>query len=425
MWSKAAVADAQPSMLSGVFKRPFAEQVAFFRQKLGNLVPTRRWDDIKKSAHDRGFMVAGAAKADLLADLAAAVDRVVSEGKGIEAFRTDFRATVERNGWHGWTGEGTKKGEAWRTRVIYTTNAATSYSAGRLSQLKEGGFDLWVYRHADGVKNPRPQHLAWDGLTLPPDDPFWKAHYPPNGWGCGCYVVGARSDAGAKRLGGEPEKDKPENWNAIDEKTGAPVGIDKGWDYAPGDTVSATVQQMAAKTQQWDYTLAKAYMQSVPAAVRDQLARSYRALPSVADDARRYAARVLEEKTGVEIPPYRTLGLLTALDAAAVRGFKGIDASLYDYALDASAIGHIRRQHGDAESEAKRGQRAVTAADYARLPQLLNAPDAFEDAGSTIIGRPLVRISKRFGDETLVAVFEVRDKRRMLVPVTMYVRKKD
>lgn len=408
------VADTQPSVLAGTFKKPFAEQVAFFRQKLGNLVPTRRWDDIQKSEHDRGFMVAGAAKADLLSDLAAAVDRSVSEGKSIEAFRKDFRATVARNGWHGWTGEGTKKGEAWRTRTIYTTNAATSYAAGRLSQLKDGGFDLWVYKHADGVKNPRPQHLAWNGLTLPKDDPFWKDHYPPNGWGCGCYVVGARSDKGAERLGGDPEKEKPSNWNTIDEKTGAPVGIDKGWDYTPGDTVTQTVQQMAAKTQQWDYMLAKAYMQSVPETVRDQLARSYRALPSVADDMRRYAARVLTDNADVEVQPYRTLGLLTARDAAAVKDFKGLDVSLYDYALDASAIG---------EAEASGGQRAVTAADYARLPQLLNAPDSFEDAGSTNRDRPLVRLSKRFGDETLTAVFEVRDKRRMLVPVTMRIAK--
>lgn len=419
------MADTQPSVISGVFKRPFAEQVSFFRQKLGNLVPTARWDDLKHSAHDRGFMVAGAAKADLLSDLAAAIERVASEGKGIEAFRKDFRDIVQRNGWHGWTGEGTKKGEAWRTRVIYQTNAATSYSAGRYAQLKEGGFDLWVYKHNDSVKNPRPEHLAWDGLTLPQDDPFWQDHYPPNGWGCQCYVVGARSDASASRLGGEPDKPKPDNVDTIDPKTGAPVGIDKGWDYAPGASVYQTVQQMAAKTQQWEYTLAKAYMQSVPGSVRDQLARSYRALPSVADDARRYAARVLEEKAAVEVQPYRTLGLLTVSDAATVKKVSGNDVALFDYALDANAIGHVRGTHGDAKAEQSRGQRAVTAADYARLPQMLNAPDSVEDAGLTDIGRPGVKMTKRFGDETLVAIFEVRTGRRMLVPVTMYVRKKN
>ena len=47
-------------------------QLAFFRQKLG--LPTARWDDLMKSAHDRAFVVAGAMKADLLADLKRALD---------------------------------------------------------------------------------------------------------------------------------------------------------------------------------------------------------------------------------------------------------------------------------------------------------------------------------------------------------------
>jgi hypothetical protein len=285
------VAAEQPSIATAVFRRPFAEQVAFFRGKLGNLVPTARWDDLRRSAHDRGFMVAGAAKADLLSDLAAAVDRAVSEGKSIGAFRDDFRAIVERNGWQGWTGEGTAAGEAWRTRVIYQTNCSTSYAAGRLAQLREGGFELWIYKHADGVKNPRPQHLAWNGLTLPRDHPFWIEHYPPNGWGCGCYVVGARSKAGAARLGGDVDKVLPGNWDAIDPKTGTPAGIDRGWDYAPGDTVSQTVSQTAAKAATWEPGLAAAYIESAPETVRAQLARSYRALRSVADDARRAQSR--------------------------------------------------------------------------------------------------------------------------------------
>ena len=92
---------SHPSAISGAFRLSFAEQVAFFRRKLARLVPTQRWDDIQGAAHDDAFMVAGAAKADLLTDLAAAVDKAISEGRGIEEFRRDFRATVRK---HGWTG---------------------------------------------------------------------------------------------------------------------------------------------------------------------------------------------------------------------------------------------------------------------------------------------------------------------------------
>ena len=71
------------------FGTPFAAQIDFLRQKLR--VPTERWDDIASAAHDRAFVVAGAAKADLLADLHQAVIKA-AEGGGLPAFRKDFKA---------------------------------------------------------------------------------------------------------------------------------------------------------------------------------------------------------------------------------------------------------------------------------------------------------------------------------------------
>lgn len=217
--------------IEAVFKQPFAEQVAFFRGKLGNLIPTEIWTDVWQSAHDTGFMVAGAAKADLLADLAAAVESAISEGTGIQAFRKSFDAIVEKHGW-------SYRGEYnWRTRTIYRTNMATSYSAGRMVQLKEGGFEYWMYRHSDSVARPRPLHVSWNGLTLPADDGWWDSHYPPNGWGCQCYVIGARDDRAAQRMGGRISV-APDDGTTPD---GRPNGIDKGWDYKPGAT---TVDQV-------------------------------------------------------------------------------------------------------------------------------------------------------------------------------------
>lgn len=235
-----------PDDILGIFRKPFAEQVAALRLRFGDLRPTARWDDLVGAEHDRAFMVAGAVKADLLSDLAAAVDRAVAEGATLDQFRRDFRQIVERHGWHGWTGEGTKKGEAWRTRVIYRTNIATSYAAGRMAQLREAGFPFWVYRHS-GAEHPRLDHLSWDGLVLPADHPFWVKHYPPNGWGCGCRVAGARSERGARRVGGDPDKPLPPGWDKTDPKTGTPPGIGKGWDHAPGMTVSDTVAALAQK----------------------------------------------------------------------------------------------------------------------------------------------------------------------------------
>lgn len=227
---------ARDPAIAAVLKRPFSEQVAFFRGKLGRLVPTQTWRDLWQAEHDKAFMVAGAAKADLLADLAAAVDKAISQGGTIQQFRQDFDGIVARTGW------AFNGGRNWRTRVIYTTNAATSYAAGRFAQLQASPF--WVYKHNDSVLHPRPLHQSWDGLVLPREHPFWRTHYPPNGWGCKCRAVGVSDPALARKLGGNPDKPLPGNWQRIDPKTGAPVGIDAGWAYAPGGSVASALRGM-------------------------------------------------------------------------------------------------------------------------------------------------------------------------------------
>lgn len=226
------------------FNTPFQEQIDFLVQKLR--LPTDRWDDIQRSAHDRAFIVAGASKADLLADLHSSVVQAATDGRGLDAWRKDFRAIVKKHGWEGWKGEGTKGGEAWRTRVIYQTNMATSYAAGRYRQLTDPAFlalrPYWRYIHSDSVMHPRPMHLAWHGLTLPADHAFWKTHFAPNGWGCQCRIaaVSRREGEASARAGlGDP----PQGWDAIDLKTGAQVGIDKGFDYAPGASVKKPMQE--------------------------------------------------------------------------------------------------------------------------------------------------------------------------------------
>lgn len=230
---------------SGIFGKPFPEQLAAWRIRLGELRPTAVWTDVEPQFHDRGFMVAGATKADLLADLAAAVDKAISQGRSLDEFRRNFRDIVQKRGWHGWTGEGTAKGEAWRTKVIYRTNMATTYAAGRRAQLVEGGFKFWVYKHGN-AREPRLQHLAWDGIALPPDHPFWAMHSPPNGWGCTCRMFGANGPASIRAVGGDPDKPLPPGWDAIDPQTGTPKGIDRGWAYAPGATVDAEVVGMVS-----------------------------------------------------------------------------------------------------------------------------------------------------------------------------------
>ncbi len=409
-----------PSSLAGVFGLPFAEQIAFFRSKLGNLVPTQRWDDLIGVEHDRAFMVAGAAKADLLNDLAMAVDKAISEGRGIDDFRRDFRQVVARNGWTGWTGEGSVRGEAWRVGVIYRTNAYTSYAAGRLAQLRAGKFRFWVYRHG-GSLEPRPVHLGWDGLVLPPEHPFWATHYPPSDWGCSCYVVGARSEAGARRLGGKPDKQLAKGWDRTDPKTGAPIGIGKGWGYAPGASVADLISAIAGKIRSWDHRIAKAFFEALPAAQADPLAVAYRSLPSTADDASAFARKVWDEG---EMPqPGRTLGRLTSEQVAAANaGRKGIDVTGCDFSLSPDEALHVKREHGDPVSEAAKGQRAITPDAFSVLPRILNGATPRYVGISDRHKVPTFELAMAINGEEYVTRWEYWAKRRTLTLLSFFIR---
>lgn len=163
---------------------PFKEQIAFFRSK--KRVPTQRWNDLTREQHDAGFMVANATAADLLADLHSAVDKAIAKGTTFAEFQKDFESIVAKHGWTGWRGEDTPAGRAWRARLIYDTNLRTSYQAGRWAQVQEvkATRPYLIYRHSDAVSHPRPLHVSWDGLVVRTDDPWVKAHWPPNGWGC-------------------------------------------------------------------------------------------------------------------------------------------------------------------------------------------------------------------------------------------------
>lgn len=222
---------------------PFAEQIAFFRAKLN--LTTESYLDVWETEHDTAFMVAGANSDALVADFRQAIDDVIAKGGSLEDFRRDFDRIVAA---HGWDYNG---GRNWRSRVIYETNLRTSFAAGRWKQLQQLKRDrpYWKYVHSDSVKHPRPLHLAWNGLVLHADDPWWHTHFPPNGWGCAC-TVRALDDYDLRKLG----KDGPDEAPPIDMQTvtlgqrspgGArqvqtPAGVDPGFGYAPGRSVFPT-----------------------------------------------------------------------------------------------------------------------------------------------------------------------------------------
>lgn len=157
---------------------PFDEAIAYFKQKIK--LPTQTWTDLWEGMHSRAFVVAGANKADIVADFYDSVLKGIEQGTTLQDFKKDFDNIVQKYGWN-------YKGErGWRTGVIFNTNMSVAYAAGRYKQMTDpavlSAFPYWRYRTMEDSR-VRPEHAAWDNTVLPAGDPWWQTHYPPNGWG--------------------------------------------------------------------------------------------------------------------------------------------------------------------------------------------------------------------------------------------------
>lgn len=318
--------------LALTWKQPFSEQVDYFRSKLN--LPSERWDDIRGAAHDRAFMVAGVTKADMLQDFHDAVDRAIAKGGGLQAFRRDFAQIVQR---YGWDYNGSFD---WRSRVIYQTNLASSYAAGRWAQLTDPAFakawPYWRYVHADGVANPRPLHVSWHGITLPMTDKWWRTHFGPNGWGCHCRVVAVSKrdfEATAESLRQTPDDGSYTHVDAFGESHEVPNGIDYGWSHAPGAAVDQTFSQLVAdKLIRWDARIGA----SAFAEMREAL------VPALTQEFSAWADALTQERGQV-----RVVGALSpqVTQALAERGIAPQSAHL---AVRDSDVLHTHRDSKDA-----------------------------------------------------------------------------
>jgi hypothetical protein len=100
------------------------------------------------------------------------------------------------------------------------------------------------------------------------------------------------------------------------------------------------------------------------------------------------------------------------------------DVSGWRHTIDADAVRHILKQHGETARETGRGQLPLTAADFDRVPDVLADPDAIlPSEGRTRRGLPVVVYRKAFDDGTVIYIEEVRTRRRELAAKSMWKEK--
>jgi len=172
------------------------------------LVPGFSYKDIWNEEHIKAFTVAKAMQLDVLKDIKDAVEAAIAQGHTLEQFRENLKPTLMQKGWWGrqemvdpLTGKTVQAqlGSVRRLRTIYETNLRSAYQEGRWERSQASTSHPYLMYRVGNSKEHREEHLAWNGLILPKDDPWWNSHYPPNGWGCKCWTM-AVSEARKQRL---------------------------------------------------------------------------------------------------------------------------------------------------------------------------------------------------------------------------------
>ncbi len=164
--------------------------------------------------------------------------RALAEGQTLETFRKGLAPRLRKLGWAPPTGVDSIPH---RLRTIYNANMRSARSAGHWHTIEETkeSFPYLLYSLGPS-KVHRDWHVRWAGTLLPVDDPWWDTHFPPNGWGCKCWVrqVSRRQQARLKDAGAHTTAPPLEMETWIHPTTGrtarVPKGINPGWEWNAG-----------------------------------------------------------------------------------------------------------------------------------------------------------------------------------------------
>ena len=182
--------------LKQAYKMEPEEIVNYFQSK--GLKTSYNWREVYEEAHAKAFTVAKMTDIDLLKDTHDMLTKSIKEGWSEGHWTREAKDLFAKKGWTGFkevenpeTGgkETVELGTPRRIKNIFRNNINSAYAAGRYKQQLED-VDIAPYFQYMCIldESTRPEHRAMHGKVFRYDDPFWAAFYPPNGWGCRCFV---------------------------------------------------------------------------------------------------------------------------------------------------------------------------------------------------------------------------------------------
>ena len=354
---------------------------AFERRKL--LQPSFRWQDVWQEEHSRAFAVAGVQRLDVLQVFQDALDAKLGGGTSLAEFAKAVRPQLAAKGFWGdvevtdpQTGETRiTRFDDRRLALIYDVNVRQSYASGQWARIErnKARMPFLVYRTKNDER-VRLSHQAWDGLVLPVDHPFWRMHYPPNGWRCRCSAF-QLDQKGVDRMlaAGKPLKFEapPEQLvNYVNPRTGEvaaiPRGIDPGFAYNPGQARDEALHEQ---------TLRKAWAASPLSGAVAVAQATFARQEMVTATTARFGAWVDEVATKMDAGKYHPQGELQFISAFKPEVLRKMASA--GVAPASAAIGVFDDDIVHTVRDAKRDDGvAIDLSVYRRLPELLERASA-------------------------------------------------
>lgn len=357
------------------------ETVAYFRAKGQHI--GWNWYETAADVHARSFTVAKAARVDVLTTIQTEVERAISQGVSQQEFIDTLSPRLKKLGWWGkqvivdsaGNAEEVQLGSPRRLALIYNVNTRVAYNVGRYAQLMNSTdtHPFWQYVAVMDSRT-RPSHAALNGLVFRYDDPFWKTHYPPNGWNCRCRVRALSQERmnalGLQATQGDKYLTTKKVQAAVDKATGEMIEMDvttfadgarvmtpdAGWSYNPGSAAFGL-----------DQSLIRKLIEVKSPQLREIVVQEMNNSPERQLAFRIWAKNIMETRRGGN--DIRTLGFMSESVADAVAERTGEPPARL------LAMSEKNLLHADSDKHHDTGV-ALTADDLALLPSLLARAEA-------------------------------------------------
>jgi SPP1 gp7 family putative phage head morphogenesis protein len=199
---------------------PDEDALAYWRSKVA--LSADQYRQLNEEMKARAFTVSGVTCARAVGEIFGLIDQALQSGMTPKQFVEASKTLLARRGF--------VDVEPFQLQNVFVTNMQSAYQAGRFKQMLDPAVledrPYWKYT-AMHDKRTRPSHRALDNTVRRYDDPFWKTHYPPNGFRCRCGVQNLTAEEVASE--GLEVGEGP----VIDPATGQAIQPDEGFRNNP------------------------------------------------------------------------------------------------------------------------------------------------------------------------------------------------